>query len=221
MPFSWGSKLSGVPDEADVAWYARTVRVPQEWAGQRVFLVVGASDWKTSAWLDGQALGEYQGGYTPFAFDVSPLLNYGADNVVVFRVDAMPWRVRFDIIPNWFATDWMHYVGVVQDVYLEAAPPTHIVRVDASGPKASARPEATHEPSNELQPEYPCTVSLVNPTVSGRSAGASVEMTASRPGQWIATTAHWPSRSSAPWATNDSTTDSSPLSSSSLPSSGP
>jgi beta-glucuronidase len=43
----------------------------------------------------------------------------------------MPWRVRFDIIPNWFATDWMHYVGVVQDVYLEASPPTHIVRADA------------------------------------------------------------------------------------------
>ncbi len=28
VPFSWGSKLSGVADEADVAWYARHVRVP-------------------------------------------------------------------------------------------------------------------------------------------------------------------------------------------------
>ena len=48
VPFPWGSKLSGVGDEADVAWYARTVRVPEAWKGQRVFLVVGASDWKTS-----------------------------------------------------------------------------------------------------------------------------------------------------------------------------
>jgi hypothetical protein len=33
--------------------------------GRRVFLVVGASDWRTSAWLDGQKLGDHQGGYTP------------------------------------------------------------------------------------------------------------------------------------------------------------
>ncbi len=48
VPFPWGSTLSGVGDEADVAWYARTVRVPESWKGKRVFLVVGASDWKTS-----------------------------------------------------------------------------------------------------------------------------------------------------------------------------
>ena len=35
VPFPWGSKLSGVPDDADVAWYARTVRVPEGWKGKR------------------------------------------------------------------------------------------------------------------------------------------------------------------------------------------
>jgi hypothetical protein len=48
VPFSWGSPASGVPDSADVAWYARPVTVPAAWAGRRVFLVVGASDWRTS-----------------------------------------------------------------------------------------------------------------------------------------------------------------------------
>ena len=71
VPFPWGSKLSGVADEADVAWYARTVRVPQGWQGKRVFLVVGASDWKTSGWLDGEPIGEYQGGYTPFELELT------------------------------------------------------------------------------------------------------------------------------------------------------
>ncbi len=71
VPFPWGSKLSGVPDEADVAWYARTIRVPESWKGKRVFLVVGASDWKTSGWLDGQPIGGYQGGYTPFELELT------------------------------------------------------------------------------------------------------------------------------------------------------
>ena len=60
VPFGWGSALSGVPDSADIGWYQRTVTVPREWDGKRVFLVVGASDWHTSAWLDGQPLGTGQ-----------------------------------------------------------------------------------------------------------------------------------------------------------------
>ena len=34
---SWNMPLT-------LAWYARTVRVPEAWRGQRVFLVIGASD---------------------------------------------------------------------------------------------------------------------------------------------------------------------------------
>ncbi|HUL75955.1 MAG TPA: glycoside hydrolase family 2, partial [Vicinamibacteria bacterium] len=41
VPYPWGSALSGVGDEADVAWYARPIRVPEAWTGKRVFLVVG------------------------------------------------------------------------------------------------------------------------------------------------------------------------------------
>ncbi len=47
VPFPWGSELSGVTDLADIGWYARTITVPAAWQGQRVFLVVGASDWHT------------------------------------------------------------------------------------------------------------------------------------------------------------------------------
>src|SRR5258708_4336656 len=62
VPFSWGSPLSGVPDSADIAWYQRSVNVPDTWKGKRIFLVVGASDWRTSVWLDGRKVGEHQGG---------------------------------------------------------------------------------------------------------------------------------------------------------------
>ena len=41
------------------------VRVPEAWRGQRVFLVVGASDWETSGWLDGTAIGSHRGATRP------------------------------------------------------------------------------------------------------------------------------------------------------------
>src|SRR5690348_6931500 len=49
VPFSWGAPLSGVPDSAAIAWYERSVVVPDAWRGKRIFLVFGASDWRTSA----------------------------------------------------------------------------------------------------------------------------------------------------------------------------
>src|SRR5262249_7792994 len=77
VPSPWGSKLSGRPNGADIGWYARTVRAPEGWKGKRVFLVIGAADWRTKGWLDGQPLGEHQGGYTPFEFELTPKLAPG------------------------------------------------------------------------------------------------------------------------------------------------
>jgi hypothetical protein len=87
VPFSWGSPLSGVGDKADIGWYSRTVRVPREWDGKRVFLVIGASDWITTGWLDGKPLGSHRGGYTPFEFELTSLLTPGRDQRLVLRVD--------------------------------------------------------------------------------------------------------------------------------------
>ncbi|HET7459129.1 MAG TPA: hypothetical protein VFJ74_15880, partial [Gemmatimonadaceae bacterium] len=88
VPFSWGAPLSGVSDTGSVAWYERTIEVPASWRGRRVFLVVGASDWRTSAWLDGQTLGPtHQGGYTPFSLEITKLMKPGAPQRLTFRVD--------------------------------------------------------------------------------------------------------------------------------------
>jgi hypothetical protein len=87
VPFPWGSPLSGVKDEAEIAWYARTVRTPAAWKGQRVFLVIGAADWRTTVWLDGHELGSHEGGYTPFEFDLTPHVRFGEDQRLVIRVD--------------------------------------------------------------------------------------------------------------------------------------
>ncbi|MEO8337238.1 MAG: sugar-binding domain-containing protein, partial [bacterium] len=85
VPFSWGAPLSGVADSADIGWYQRSITVPTSWRGKRVFLVVGASDWKTSVWLGDKKVGEHQGGYTPFSVELTPSLTYGAPQRVTLR----------------------------------------------------------------------------------------------------------------------------------------
>lgn len=114
VPFSWGAPLSGVPDSADIGWYERTISIPAAWRGQRVFLVFGASDWRTSAWLDGRPLGEHQGGYTPFSFEI-PAAGFGAPQRLVVRVDDTPHPFKLEGKQGYGAAR-----GMWQTVYLEA-----------------------------------------------------------------------------------------------------
>jgi hypothetical protein len=118
VPFSWGSKLSGIEDKADIGWYARSITVPESWPNQRVFLVVGASDWYTTAWLDGNLLGHYQGGYTPFEFDLTPYLKKGETHRLVLRVDDAPHPFKLEGKQGYGRT-----AGIWQTVYLESRPP--------------------------------------------------------------------------------------------------
>jgi hypothetical protein len=115
VPFPWGSALSGLPDTAKIGWYARTVEVPAAWQGQRVFLVVGAADWHTTAWIDGQKLGEHQGGYTPFEFELTPHARPGTRQRLVVRVDDVDRAFKLE-----GKQGYGNARGIWQTPYLEA-----------------------------------------------------------------------------------------------------
>ncbi|MHC4702865.1 MAG: glycoside hydrolase family 2 protein, partial [Planctomycetota bacterium] len=115
VPFPWGSKLSGVEDKADIGWYRRTVTIPESLLGQRVFLVVGASDWHTTAWFDGNLLGDYQGGYTPFEFDITRYVRKGKAQSLVLRVDDTPHKFKLE-----GKQGYGRAAGIWQTVYIEA-----------------------------------------------------------------------------------------------------
>ena len=127
VPFPWGSKLSGLANQADVGWYRRTLKVPEAWKGKRIFLVVGACDWVTKGWLDGQALGEHRGGYTPFEFDLTPKVKWGQDQQVVLRVDDTPHPFKLEGKQGYGQAK-----GIWQTAYLEARPALHLTSVHYS-----------------------------------------------------------------------------------------
>jgi hypothetical protein len=127
VPFPWGSPLSQVKDEAQIAWYSRTLRAPETWTGQRIFMVIGACDWETQAWLDGKPLGTHRGGYTPFEFELTPLLKPGQDHRLVLRVDDKnrPFKLEGK-------QGYGNARGIWQTVYLEARPQTFLTAVHFS-----------------------------------------------------------------------------------------
>jgi hypothetical protein len=115
VPFPWGSKLSGVENEAEIGWYGREIEIPEDWDGKKTFIVFGASDWISKAWLDGQQLGTFQGGYTPFEFDITPYLKKGVKQQLVVRVDDSPFPFKLEGKQGYGQAK-----GIWQTVYLEA-----------------------------------------------------------------------------------------------------
>ena len=132
---AWGSvsvpgTVNPPPDGVEGgAWYRRTFDVPRDWAGRAITLRFGSANYVADAWLNGQWLGYHEGGSTPFAFDVSPAVLVGEENVLAVRVHTIPLGTRADILP-WGLIDWWNYGGLTGSVSLEAAPAVHLVRAD-------------------------------------------------------------------------------------------
>jgi len=124
----------------DGVWYRHKIAVPADFEGRFVRLVFGAANYVADVWVNGKWVGYHEGGYTPFAFDVTDRLRYGKENLISVRVDNIPWIPRgargraalannHDIVP--FATcDWWNYTGITREVFLEASNPVWVVRAE-------------------------------------------------------------------------------------------
>jgi hypothetical protein len=115
VPFSWGAPLSGVEDGGDIGWYKREIIIPESWKGKRIFLVTGASDWTTSGWLDGNAIGQNQGGYTPFEFELTSFVKFGTKQNLTLRVDDTDHEFKLEGKQGYGKAR-----GIWQTIYLEA-----------------------------------------------------------------------------------------------------
>jgi hypothetical protein len=118
----------------EVGWYRREIFVPgaehPAWQGKRVILTVGAADFFTDAWCNGQHLGRHEGGYTPFEFDLTDTLQTLPDGrrraFVVLRVED-PMDNREQPVGK----QWAWYTttsGIWQTVYIE---PRHESYIDS------------------------------------------------------------------------------------------
>ena len=77
----------------------------------------GAAAQRATVWLNGKRLGEHEGGFTPFAFEVTGVVR-ARDNSIVVKVDNTR---RADALPA-LNTDWWNYGGLTRGVRLVETP---------------------------------------------------------------------------------------------------
>jgi hypothetical protein len=128
VPFAPESVLSGINDEGfhRLCWYARNFHVPDALRQRRLLLHFGAVDYRAEVWLNGRRLGDHEGGYAPFDFDVTKLVKPSGNRLVV-RVEDDPGQNKPrgkqcpDLHPG--GSVYSRVTGIWQTVWLEAVGP--------------------------------------------------------------------------------------------------
>ncbi len=111
-----------------VSSYRRRFKLPAEAKGKRVFVDFEGAMTASTVWINGQRLGEYKGGYTPFSFDLTPHVDFDGENVLVVDVDSSE---RPDIPPFGYEIDYLTFGGIYREVSLRIVPATFIENVFA------------------------------------------------------------------------------------------
>ena len=91
----------------------------------------GAVDYCAKVWVNGKSIGEHEGGYLPFEFDVIDTLHKGENELTVDVVDSTDDRTSypdfpFSEIPHGKQSWYGPLSGIWQSVWLEFRPKAHI-----------------------------------------------------------------------------------------------
>ena len=120
VPGDWNSQRESLFLYEGIVWYKKSFdhAVP---ADSRAFVYFGAVNYQATVFLNGVLVGEHQGGFTPFNFEVTDLLRE-TGNFLIVRVDNK--RLR-EGVPT-LNTDWWNYGGLTRRVRLVTVPNTFI-----------------------------------------------------------------------------------------------
>jgi len=120
VPGDWNSQVRELAWYEDMLWLRRTLDAEPK-PGRRYFLYFEAVNYRAIVHLNGVELGQHEGGFTPFAFEVTSGLKHGKNSLVV-SADA---RHDASSVPN-EVYDWQNYGGITRPVYLVDVPQTYV-----------------------------------------------------------------------------------------------
>lgn len=124
VPGDWNTQHDSLFFYEGPVWYEHDFTFHAT-AAKRVFLHVGAANYKSLFWINGTKVCQHEGGFTTFDCDVTSALKDG-DNFVVAAVD----NTRLaDGVPT-LQTDWWNYGGIIRSVSLIEVPQTFISGYD-------------------------------------------------------------------------------------------
>jgi beta-glucuronidase len=120
VPGDWNSQDPRLLYYEGTLWY-QTRFALEAAPGVRRFVHFGAANYHAMVWLDGEPLGEHEGGFTPFELEL-PGGGRAGEHRLTVKVDNTR---RADAVPG-LQTDWWNYGGLTRPVSILAVPETFL-----------------------------------------------------------------------------------------------
>lgn len=108
-----------------VSWYRRTLHIPESQHNNNITIYFEGANQTAEVYINGISAGKHTGGYTRFAFDITPYVKWGENNTIAIKVDN---SYDADIPP--LSADFTFFGGIYRDVYLIYTQPVHIDLLD-------------------------------------------------------------------------------------------
>lgn len=121
LPGAWNSAEPELRWYDGLIWFQRRFDAPAAKPGQRSFLRFEAVNYRAMVYLNGKAIAQHEGGFTPFVVEVTDTLRATGNRLVV-GADS---RHDAQTIPGEI-TDWDLYGGITRPVKLIQTPATFI-----------------------------------------------------------------------------------------------
>ncbi|MCH4171859.1 MAG: beta-glucuronidase [Lactobacillus sp.] len=118
-------------------WYAKHFFVPEEWQDKLVGLRFDAATHRAKIYVNGQLIRSHEGGFLPFTAEINSAVHFGADNLVVVKLnnelhrdrlpagDTATLRNGHKMAKPFF--DFYNYAGLNRSVHLLAIPKTRVI----------------------------------------------------------------------------------------------
>lgn len=106
-----------------VSTYRKRFKLPEACNGRRVYADFDGAMIACEVYLNGVKVGEHEGGFTPFSFDLTDYLSESGENVLTIKLDSSE---RPDIPPYGFVVDYLTFGGIYREAWLRYVEPCYI-----------------------------------------------------------------------------------------------
>ncbi len=120
VPGDWNTQSDQLFFYEGTVWYKKSFDYQRK-PDTRLFVYFGAANYVAHVYLNGEKVGQHEGGFTPFNFEITNFVR-DTGNFLVVKVDNAR---RLDAVPT-LMTDWWNYGGLTRHVKLVETPATFV-----------------------------------------------------------------------------------------------
>jgi beta-glucuronidase len=120
VPGDWNTQRESLLFYEGTVWYKRSFDYAKS-PKNRLFLHFGACNYLAAVYLNGEELGEHEGGFTPFDFEITDRVR-AKGNFLVLRINDTRGKEQVPTVN----TDWWNYGGITRPVTLLEVPGTFV-----------------------------------------------------------------------------------------------